>query len=56
MDEPPRQEIKQGKFVNDNMLQTAQFCNIQALTGFIPKAQSQIQESQGKLLVRSIYT
>lgn len=51
MDSLLRQEMKHGKFVNDNMLQSAQFCNVQALTGSIPKAQSQIRWSWEKLVV-----
>lgn len=44
-----REEIKQGKFVNDSMLQTAEFCGAPALTGFVPKAQPQIQQGWVKL-------
>lgn len=47
-----RQEIKQGKFVNDSMLQTTEFCVIPVLTGFVPKAQSQIQQGWAKLAQR----
>lgn len=41
------------KFVNDSMLQTTQFGNLQALAGFLSKAQLQIEE---KLIVCPDYS